>query len=155
MTSLDRRNVCAALAAFSAFGLSKAASAAGPVSEASSTLSRSAGVTLEHQPVTHQEGGGSMWPLIKGTLPTGETVDIHETILAAGQMPHPPHRHRHSEFTLICEGTLEFYNDGKPEIVNAGGLIFAASNVLHGWKNVGALPARYFVVGIGTDEKQA
>jgi len=66
-------------------------------------------------------------------------------------MPHPPHRHRNSEILFIREGKLEFLNDGKPEPVGAGCVVFTASNVLHGLKNVGDTPARYFVVAIGSE----
>jgi quercetin dioxygenase-like cupin family protein len=52
---------------------------------------------------------------------------------------------------MIREGELEFENDGKPERVGPGGVIFAASNIMHGLKNVGETPAKYFVIAIGRE----
>jgi len=70
-------------------------------------------------------------------------------MLPPGQMPHPPHQHPNTEVLFIQTGNLEYINDGKPEPVGPGGIIFTASNVMHGLKNVGTTPANYIVVSIG------
>ena len=86
-----------------------------------------------------------------GMLPTGELVEVHETMLPPGQMPHPPHRHPNSEFILIREGKVQHLNEGvladeRPAV--PGDIIFNGSNKLHGLKNVGTTDALYFVVSV-------
>ena len=98
-----------------------------------------------------KNANGESRPIVSGVLPTGETVELHETSLLPGHMPHPAHKHRHSEFMFIREGTLEFDNNGTPERVGPGAVVFAASNIMHGLKNVGNTTAQYFVIAIGRE----
>ena len=114
-------------------------------------LSKSETFSFDKLPAKRAKSGSVSRHVIEGVLPTGEYVEMHETLLLPGQMPHPAHKHRHSEFMMIREGTVEFDNDGKKEPVGPGGVIFAASNVMHGLKNVGNVPAQYFVIAIGRD----
>jgi quercetin dioxygenase-like cupin family protein len=122
-----------------------------PVSApAAKVLSEQHAIRFEDLRVKKNANGESR-PVMQGVLPTGESVEMHETSLLPGHMPHPAHKHRHSEIMCIREGTLEFQNDGKPERVGPGGVIFAASNVMHGLKNVGDTTAQYFVIAIGRE----
>lgn len=165
MENLSRRELLAALSAFVAtgaalFGTEPALAQATPTkgaahNAAEPVLSSSQTVAYDALHVTHSPNGGSMRHVISGVLPTGEFIEVHETTLPAGQMPHPPHRHRNSEVLFIREGQLEYLNDGKPEPVGPGGVVFTASNVMHGLKNVGATPANYFVIAIGRAEKES
>ena len=50
---------------------------------------------------------------------------------------------------LVREGTVEVTINGTSHKIGPGSLAFAASNDLHGIKNVGNDPATYFVVAIG------
>jgi len=151
MNIMNRREVCvamSALAALGGFGLQ--ANAESPVdTEKENVLSRSEVFPYDQLPVTQLPNGGTMRKVISGFLVTGEYIEVHESMLPPGKMPHPPHRHRNSEILFIRDGRLEFLNDGKPEPVGPGGVVFTASNVLHGLKNVGDTPATYFVIAIG------
>ena len=153
MKNLNRRDLCVALSAFAAMGR-VSAEAQTPVPAPSlpgeNTLSKSETFSFDKLPAHKSENGVSR-PVVQGVLATGEAVEMHETTLLPGHMPHPAHKHRHSEFMMIREGLLEFDNDGVKERVGPGGVIFAASNVMHGLKNIGEAPANYFVIAIGRE----
>ena len=149
---LDRRSVCAAMAAFASLGgvLARAQEAPATAGAAADTVPMANSKVFKYADmhVNHYANGGWGRQIMHGTLPTGEFVELHETMLPAGQMPHPPHQHRNTEFVLIREGTLEFLNNGVPEPVGVGDVIYTASNQMHGLKNVGSTPAMYFVVSV-------
>jgi quercetin dioxygenase-like cupin family protein len=157
MEQMNRRDLCAALSAFAALGgVISPARAEGLGAAAEETvLSRSESFPFDQLPVSRTSNGGAFRKVISGTLVTGEFIEVHETTLPPGQMPHPPHRHRNSELLCIREGDLEYLNDGKPERVGPGGVVFTASNVLHGLKNIGSTPATYFVIAIGRATKES
>jgi quercetin dioxygenase-like cupin family protein len=142
----NRRAVCLALAALAALPLELDAQATAP---SEPVLAHSKLFPFDALPVTHSANGGEGRTVLHGNLATGEFVEVHETTLPPGQMPHPPHRHTHSEFLLIRDGRLEVTSDGEHGFVEAGGVIFTASGVLHSLKNVGETPAHYFVVAVG------
>lgn len=144
---LTRRDLCALLSAFTAMAALPAHAQPAP----EPVLAKSMAYPFDQLPVAKNANGESR-AVVHGALPTGEAVELHETTLLPGHMPHPAHKHRHSEFMLVREGTLEFDNDGTPQRVGPGGVIFAASNVMHGLKNVGATSANYFVLAIGREE---
>jgi quercetin dioxygenase-like cupin family protein len=150
MKNLNRRDLCVALSAFAAMGAVVVEGQAVAV-PGETVLAHSETFPFDKLPVNKSANGGASRAVVQGVLATGEAVGLHETTLPPGQMPHPPHKHRHSEFMMVREGLLEFDNDGKPERVGPGGVIFAASNVMHGLKNVGDVNANYFVIGIGRE----
>ena len=151
MNAVNRREACLTLSAFAALAGTGFSSKGGDGDDAEKkkVLSHSETFSYEQLPVTDLPNGGTMRKVLSGVLVTGERIEVHETMLPPGKMPHPPHRHRNSELLFVREGKLEFLNDGKPEPVGPGGVVFTASNVLHGLKNVGDSPANYFVIAIG------
>jgi quercetin dioxygenase-like cupin family protein len=101
--------------------------------------------TVKSNQVLHKQFFG-------GTTHENVPVRVMETELAAGEGPHPPHKHVHEEMALVREGALDVFIEGRgTKRLTAGGLVYVASNQLHGWKNPGTTPARYFVVAIGND----
>ena len=145
MENLNRREMFLGLAALAA---TADAQVIVPHVPGEKMLDQSQSWTYDSLPVTKNANGGESLPVVDGVLATGETVAVHETVLPPGQMPHPPHKHRNSEFVMIREGAVEFYHDGKMERIGPGGIMFNASMKMHGMKNIGMTDARYFVVEI-------
>lgn len=140
---ISRRNLCAlipAAALLSALPLE---------SESTETLSNSQVFPFDKLPVHHSADGAESRPVLQGKLPTGEMLELHETTLPPGAMPHPPHHHLHTELFLVREGTVEVTVNGHGQTIGPGGVGFCASNQEHGIKNVGKIPAQYFVVAVG------
>ncbi len=148
MKNFNRRDLCVALSALAAVG-SLSSSDAEAQSKSDQVLSKSRTWTFDSLPARPSSNGGASRAVVQGLLATGEAVEVHETTLPPGKMPHPPHKHVHSEFLFVREGDLEVNRDGTKSKVGPGGVIFNASNVPHGLKNIGTTPANYFVIAIG------
>jgi mannose-6-phosphate isomerase-like protein (cupin superfamily) len=161
MKNPSRRDLCCGLSALTFFGvvLSNENPATGQ-STGSGLPTESTTFSFDKLPVTQSPNGAATCPVLRGITPTGETIELHETTLLPGQMPHPAHKHVHTEMMLIREGTVEFITLDKngvdrSERVGPGGVCYAASNTMHGLKNVGTLAANYFVIAIGTEPGRA
>lgn len=80
------------------------------------------------------------------STPTLANLEMHITTLNPGEAPHANHRHPEEELMIVKEGTVEVLQESRTNIVDAGGIIFQASNEIHGLRNVGTNPATYFVI---------
>ncbi len=78
--------------------------------------------------------------------PTLSNFECHITTLNPGEAPHAPHRHADEELMIVKEGTLAAIQGDQTNVVEAGGIIFEASNELHGLRNIGTNRATYFVI---------
>jgi mannose-6-phosphate isomerase-like protein (cupin superfamily) len=99
----------------------------------------------------HNNGSNTARSILNGVTHAGCHLEVHETTLGPGQMPHPPHHHEHEELFLIMQGQLEVTIAGKTTTIGPGSAAFVHSGELHGAKNTGTSPAQYFVVAIGTE----
>jgi quercetin dioxygenase-like cupin family protein len=97
-----------------------------------------------------QNGPNESRPILDGVLHNGEHLEVHETILAPGSEPHPPHRHEHEELFLLMKGDVAVTIEGKTTVIGPGSAAFISSNQLHGVRNPGPEKAQYFVVATGT-----
>lgn len=104
----------------------------------------------EALPVRYSDNGAPTRQILEGRIPGSEIIEIHETTLGAGKMPHAAHQHPHAELLLVRAGTIEFESDGPPVRVTAGGAAYCAPNKRHGFRNIGDGEATYFIVKIGS-----
>ena len=97
-----------------------------------------------------QSGTIKSYQILTGDTHTGYRLDLHESELPAGAMPHPPHQHVHEELVFIREGELEVTVNGHATRLGPGSCAYLASNDLHGYHNTGKVPAKYFVLALGS-----
>jgi quercetin dioxygenase-like cupin family protein len=136
-----RRSLCLALPALAVTGALAA-------DDAGSHLASFA-KPYEALPV-HQNGANVSRAILDGTTHSNDHLEVHETTLAPGSEPHPPHQHAHEELFLMAKGQLAVTISGKTTVIDPGGAAFVHSGELHGVRNTGTTPAQYFVVAIGT-----
>ena len=150
MSDMNRREFGMAMAALAAM----AGVAEGQGGKSGLVLGEPKVYRFDELPVKHNSDVSESRAVVQGTLPTGEALEVHETTLMPGKVPHPPHHHSHSELLLIREGQVEYLTAEKTRPVGPGDIIFTASMVEHGLKNVGTVPAKYFVVAIGVQQTE-
>ena len=98
-----------------------------------------------------QSGTIKLYQILTGNTHTGYKLDLHESELPGGGVPHPPHRHVHEELLFVREGEMEVSIDGQWIKLPAGSCAYMASNDLHGYRNPGTATAKYFVLALGND----
>src|SRR5437868_5358170 len=84
-----------------------------------------------------QSGTIKLYQILTGQTHTGYRLDLHESELPGGGVPHPPHTHVHEELLFVREGDLEVVINGQSTRLGPGSCAYLASNDLHGYRNPG------------------
>ncbi len=77
---------------------------------------------------------------------TLDKVHCHISTLNPGERSSAPILHLQEEIIIIKEGTIEATYDGKAVNAPAGSVIFFAANAVTSLRNVGTVPATYYVI---------
>ena len=104
-------------------------------------------VPFRDLPLRKAADGRETRPCLLGQT-TNVDLEMHQTKLPPGKMPHPPHRHAHDELFLVRRGTVTVTISGKSTTLGPGGFAIVTNNDEHGVKNTGTVPAEYFVVAL-------
>jgi (S)-ureidoglycine aminohydrolase len=96
--------------------------------------------------VAKTENGRTRRFLLEGTTTHLKRFRVHSTTISAGSVPNPPHPNKDAdELIIVKEGKIQFTIDDKVKVVEAGGIAVVLANEVHGLKNVGDVPATYYV----------
>jgi len=99
---------------------------------------------------TKNANGSSRKGVLKGELPTGETVSMHESWSPVGAEV-KAHKILHSELIVVMEGALEYEHEGKIERAEAGDIVYVPYGTTHAVRSAGPGVVRFMVVAVGGD----
>jgi XRE family transcriptional regulator, regulator of sulfur utilization len=100
---------------------------------------------------------GQLRSVVREPTRTLDELEMHITTLNPHVSSHAPHTHPNEEMVIVREGTLQAHVNGKEIVIGPGSVLFFASMQPHAVKNVGEVPATYFVINWaspGTKKKQ-
>jgi quercetin dioxygenase-like cupin family protein len=95
-------------------------------------------------------GVGERRDVARNPTATLNEFECHISTLNPGLPSHPPHVHPQEELIIIKEGSLDVHINGVDHRVGPGSLFFFASYDSHAVKNVGTVPATYYVFNFAT-----
>lgn len=131
-----------------------ACASVGAQTAASNPLESSRTFVYEQMNPRINVNGSETRVFFSGTLATGESVSVHESVQPAGTVPPALHKILHSELIVIQEGTVEYHHDGQVERAGPGSILYVKIGTEHFVANVGDGPAKYAVIQIGGDTKK-
>jgi len=86
---------------------------------------------------------------------TLDRFHCHVSTLNPGQDTGAPHRHPQEELVILKSGAVEVNINGKIQRAETGAMIFYSTNELENMRNVGSVPATYYVIQYYTDKTAA
>jgi mannose-6-phosphate isomerase-like protein (cupin superfamily) len=89
---------------------------------------------------------GELRSVVREPTRTLDELEMHITTLNPHLASHAPHTHANEEMVIVREGTLQAHVNGKEIVIGPGSVLFFASMQPHAVKNVGEVPATYFVI---------
>lgn len=100
-------------------------------------------------------GVGERRDVARNPTTTLRELECHISTLNPGLPSHPPHVHPQEELIIIKEGSLDVHINGVDHRVGPGSLFFFASYDSHAVRNVGKVPATYYVFNFSTAATRA
>ena len=104
---------------------------------------------------SRKAGATTQRSLVDTVTTTFAKLEMHESTIQAGTVPHPPHRHGHEEMILVRSGVIEVFFGPVTRTAGPGDVVFMASNEMHGIRNPGPGPATYLVIRLDTHDAPA
>ena len=147
MSEMNRREFGTAAAMLAALG-----GVASGQEPGSGTMGKS---KVMHAEMVKRPSGQFFGALPGGTFATGESVKMHISEVPAGTPRVELHVIKHTELIAIFEGTMSFEHDGMVEEAKPGAMIYVAYGTSHRVWNSGPTTAKYCVIQIGGDAKEA
>jgi XRE family transcriptional regulator, regulator of sulfur utilization len=120
----------------------------------SNPLANSRAFAFEQMKPKANANGSESRFFFTGTLATGESISVHESVQPVGTKPPKPHTIHHSEIIVIQAGAVEYHHDGVVERAGPGSILYVKIGSEHFVANVGDGPAKYAVIAIGGDVKE-
>jgi mannose-6-phosphate isomerase-like protein (cupin superfamily) len=94
----------------------------------------------------HSERWGEWRRRLRGDTLGSKDLTVALFTLTPGQAPHPPHCHAEEELMVLVEGSGTWTVRERETPAAAGDLVYAAPWELHGVRNTGRTPLRYYVI---------
>jgi mannose-6-phosphate isomerase-like protein (cupin superfamily) len=92
------------------------------------------------------EAWGQWQRRLRGDTPAMSKMALSLFTLAPGEAPHPPHRHAEEEIMILVAGQGSWHLQGQDSPAQAGDLMYLAPWDVHGLRNTGPAPLRYYVL---------